>query len=176
MNKFDLSQQISEAYTLFASDVKNLAYSNANLCINHNWSVNQNIDHINLSLTQLNKYFLLPKEKIQLIFGLTSKGDVTMATFTLKLNQTLKTGIKSTITFTPDFSSKNTQDLILKGQVIISDMVKALMLWSDEDLDTYNCPHPVLGKISAREMLFFTIYHIRHHHSTTKELILNNFS
>lgn len=176
MNKFDLSQQISEAYTLFASDVKNLAYADANLCINHKWSVNQNIDHINLSLTQLNKYFLLPKERIQSVLGLKSKAVVTMATFTLKLNQTLKTGVKSIKTFTPDFSSKNTKVLILKGQEIISDMVKALMLWTDEDLDTYNCPHPVLGKISAREMLYFTIYHIRHHHVTTKELILNNFS
>jgi hypothetical protein len=176
MNKFDLSQQISEAYTLFTSDVKNLAYADANLCINHKWSVNQNIDHINLSLTQLNKYFLLPKGRIQSVFGRSNKTEVTMAAFILKLKQTLKTGVKSTLTFTPNFSPKNTQDLILQGQQIINEMVKALMLWTDEDLDTYNCPHPVLGNVSAREMLYFSSYHIKHHNKTVKQIILlNNF-
>ncbi len=31
--------------------------------------------------------------------------------------------------------------------------------WSEADLDTHQFPHPALGLITARETLFFTIYH-----------------
>jgi len=35
--------------------------------------------------------------------------------------------------------------------------------WKDEDLDKYLMPHPLLGKLMIREMLFFTLYHTWHH-------------
>ena len=34
---------------------------------------------------------------------------------------------------------------------------------SEEDLDYYVLPHPLLGKLTLREMLYFTIYHVKHH-------------
>jgi hypothetical protein len=35
--------------------------------------------------------------------------------------------------------------------------------WSEDDLDNHRLPHPLLGKLTVREMLFFTLYHIQHH-------------
>ena len=35
--------------------------------------------------------------------------------------------------------------------------------WNDRQLDRYRIPHPLLGKLSVREMLFFTLYHNAHH-------------
>lgn len=35
--------------------------------------------------------------------------------------------------------------------------------WRENALDTYRLPHPLLGKMSVREMLFFTHYHDGHH-------------
>ena len=32
-----------------------------------------------------------------------------------------------------------------------------------KQLDHYLLPHPLLGKITLREMLFFSAYHIQHH-------------
>jgi len=26
-------------------------------------------------------------------------------------------------------------------------------------------PHPLLGKVTVREMLYFTIHHVQHHHA-----------
>jgi hypothetical protein len=39
------------------------------------------------------------------------------------------------------------------------DLVKALRRWSEKGLDKYRLPHPLLGKLTVREMLFFTHYH-----------------
>jgi len=33
----------------------------------------------------------------------------------------------------------------------------------EDDLDRVMLPHPLLGKLTLREMLFFTIYHVEHH-------------
>ena len=35
--------------------------------------------------------------------------------------------------------------------------------WTQERLDSVQLTHPLLGQISAREMLFFTVYHNLHH-------------
>ena len=37
--------------------------------------------------------------------------------------------------------------------------------WSDADLDSVLLPHPLLGKVTVREMLYFTIHHVQHHHA-----------
>ncbi len=35
--------------------------------------------------------------------------------------------------------------------------------WSEAALDRYRLPHPVLGKLTVREMLLFSVYHAAHH-------------
>lgn len=40
---------------------------------------------------------------------------------------------------------------------------KAITPWSESKLDRLQLPHPLLGKLTVREMLFFTLYHQRHH-------------
>ena len=45
---------------------------------------------------------------------------------------------------------------------------KALEPWNEKHLDTIRLPHPLLGKISAREMIYFTVYHSEHHVAATK--------
>lgn len=39
----------------------------------------------------------------------------------------------------------------------------AIHRWTEQDLDRYRLPHPALGKMTVREVLFFTVYHNAHH-------------
>ena len=41
--------------------------------------------------------------------------------------------------------------------------------WDDKQLDKYLAPHPLLGKITLRELSYFTIYHTEHHLLIIKE-------
>jgi hypothetical protein len=45
----------------------------------------------------------------------------------------------------------------------VDDLRAALARWPERALDTRRLPHPLLGSITVREMLFFTLYHNRHH-------------
>jgi len=41
--------------------------------------------------------------------------------------------------------------------------------WKEPQLDQYIAPHPLLGKITLRELCYFTIYHTKHHLNIIKE-------
>lgn len=58
--------------------------------------------------------------------------------------------------------------LLARWQRVNSRLVAALERWSDRNLDRIQLPHPILGKITAREMVFFTIYHGHHHIAAAK--------
>lgn len=44
----------------------------------------------------------------------------------------------------------------------------AVERWNEKALDRYRMPHPLLGKLTVREMLFFTLYHGVHHARITE--------
>ena len=45
----------------------------------------------------------------------------------------------------------------------VTTLAASIARWPERALDTARLPHPLLGPITVREMLFFTIYHNRHH-------------
>jgi nitrate/nitrite-specific signal transduction histidine kinase len=47
----------------------------------------------------------------------------------------------------------------------------ALEGFSEEHLETLGMPHPLLGIISSREMVFFIVYHNTHHQNGIKKMI-----
>jgi hypothetical protein len=47
--------------------------------------------------------------------------------------------------------------------VAVNDLVKHARRLSEGSLDRYQVPHPLLGKLTLREMLFFMLYHNLHH-------------
>ncbi|MEM7345049.1 MAG: DinB family protein [Chloroflexota bacterium] len=48
---------------------------------------------------------------------------------------------------------------------------KALTKWSEDDLEGYQLPHPLLGDLTMREILFFTLYHNLHHVNDVQRLL-----
>ena len=65
-----------------------------------------------------------------------------------------------------------------KGKLIqslnteVQQLTKRLNNISESDLDVIILPHPLLGKLTLREMLYFTIYHAEHHTSSVKKGLL----
>ncbi|MES2882718.1 MAG: DinB family protein, partial [Bacteroidota bacterium] len=60
------------------------------------------------------------------------------------------------------YAAKKTT-LLSKYQNQKQKLVSKIKNTSEKDLDLYILPHPLLGKITLREMLFFTVYHNEHH-------------
>jgi hypothetical protein len=45
--------------------------------------------------------------------------------------------------------------------------------FTEEELDKYILPHPLLGKLTIREMMYFTIYHVLHHQMMTERDLMS---
>ena len=46
-------------------------------------------------------------------------------------------------------------------------LVRRLDRFSEAELDTLLLPHPLMGKLTLREMLYFTLHHVDQHHAIT---------
>ena len=67
--------------------------------------------------------------------------------------------------FSADINRMFTKPEILSRFQKECEDIKVITLeWSEEDLSSYVIPHPILGKFSVREMLYFTIFHTTHHY------------
>lgn len=55
------------------------------------------------------------------------------------------------------------QEIVAVYERSMTDWIAASQRWSERELDRACLPHPLLGKLTVREMLFFTLYHNAHH-------------
>ena len=78
----------------------------------------------------------------------------------MKNNKDLDSWLKTEI------KAFNSGERITKGEKInqrVKKMSKKIEKWSEEQLDEFVLPHPLLGKVTTREMLYFTIHHAGDH-------------
>jgi hypothetical protein len=98
------------------------------------------------------------------MFGNANRPSKTYDELVEKYNSKLLIGGRASGPFVPKTISFEQKELLLEKyykhkEKLISKITKI----SEEDLDKYILPHPLLGKITLREMLFFTIHHNVHH-------------
>jgi hypothetical protein len=60
-------------------------------------------------------------------------------------------------------SDTNKQAVITEFSRANQQFLAALKTWDDPTLDQYAMPHPLLGLLSAREMMYECHYHNQHH-------------
>ncbi|MBN8578769.1 MAG: DinB family protein [Cytophagales bacterium] len=51
----------------------------------------------------------------------------------------------------------------------VTKLASKLNRFSEAELDLYILPHPLLGKLTLREMIYFTCYHVQHHQELVKQ-------
>lgn len=128
------------------------------------WNTAEIIDHLSLSFGITAIGFASPKFLLKAIGGQLDRNkrnyDEVVFQYQVKLNE----GAKAPLPYLPKIS-------LLKNRVVLENfwffnknaMLKSIASWNDADLDDFVLPHPLLGKTTLREMLYFTIYHCRHH-------------
>ena len=128
------------------------------------WSPGQNLDHLIRSIKPLVIAYGLPKFMLKWIFGKANRPSKSFEALVEKYKLKLLAGGTASARFQPQaITFDDKEKLIKKYYILKTHLVKKINHWQEADLDNYILPHPLLGKLTLREMLFFTIYHNEHH-------------
>src|SRR5690554_638154 len=130
------------------------------------WTAGQQLSHAYLCLLPLPKSLAL-KEYILQKFG---KIDRLAWDYDTVMEQYMKTSRKAPERFLPEhIGPEQKTKLTADFQEILSAIQQSLDGFTEEDLDTFVLPHPILGNLTIREMFYLMTYHPIHHLKQTQQ-------
>jgi hypothetical protein len=135
------------------------------------WSIAQNVDHIIISTRQTKLAYLLPKFIVRLYTGKPNRPSRSYDELVKKYHAKLEAGGKASGVFIPKIIQGGSKEKLMNDWMKISAAYIHTLdkKWKDDKLDNYLAPHPLLGKITLRELCYFTIYHTEHHLNIIKQ-------
>jgi DinB superfamily len=164
MKKSELQERLKANHCSFTNFLRNLSDVIANHSMPGKWTPIQQLSHIEKSVAPVKLAVSLPKFMLSMIFGKANRPSRSYDELIIKYKTKLQEGGKSTTRFLPDTTCDRIklQDAVDRHVSVLS---AKLERFSENELDKFILPHPLLGKLTLREMLYFTIYHVEHHHS-----------
>lgn len=169
MNKDKILTELRERHKSFTGYIQSLNEKDFTFSKDAKWTAGQQLDHVYRSISPLALAFTLPKFVPGLLFGKANRPSKTYDEVVNKYKDKLANGGVATGQFVPPaiaFSSK--EKLLKQTNTKVESLCKKVNSFSEKQLDEYILPHPLLGKLTVREMLYFTIYHVEHHLMITK--------
>ena len=133
------------------------------------WSASDNVDHLIKAHKPVAKALKLPKITLRAMFGKPDKASMTYEALCQIYRDELAKGAQASGRYlpnqeNPDSNAETKQrELLEQFSKVSTELVLAIEKWEEKELDDYLLPHPILGKLTIREIIFFTIYHnLRH--------------
>lgn len=135
------------------------------------WTPGQQFQHVYLTLLPFPK--VLPsKEYILQKFG---KIDRPIWNYDTVIENYFKTSRQAPQQYLPEQVSPEERAVITDNlQEILLTIQQLLEHYSEEELDTLVIPHPLLGKLTIREMFYLMTYHATHHLEQTQLNLKHN--
>lgn len=158
-------EQLMQQYVSFVDSVMQLTGAQFSESPNSKWNAGQTLDHLCRSVSALRNGMQLPRFIFSFLFGKAGRSSCTYDELVAAYIKKLDEGGRAHGRYLPqsipfEMRRVKTASLIKAARSIC----RSLALYNEQQLDRYILPHPLLGKISIREMMYFTIYHAEHHH------------
>jgi DinB superfamily len=130
------------------------------------WSIAENVQHLIVSTNTSSLAWLLPKFLVQWIGGMPNRPSMYYEELVTKYKNKLAQGGAASGRFIPKplKISFGKQQLMHNWERAAQKFISTLQKnRTENDLDKYLVKHPLLGRITLRELCYFTIYHTQHH-------------
>lgn len=164
MNKSEIQQQLRESHARFIKQIVGLSDQDFLRSSNGKWTAGQQLEHIIKSVRPVTLAFSLPRFMLKIAFGKANRPSRSYDGLVEKYQAKLAQGGKAPGRFVPNTVVVADRDkLSRKLQALIDSLISQFDSFSEEQLDLLILPHPLMGKLTLREMLYFTIYHVGHH-------------
>jgi len=135
--------------------------------IGSSWSPADTVRHLTKSTRPVVQALAKPKLLLWMAFGRSKRPSVGYEELTSRYREALAAGGQAG-PFAPSNHAESDPEAWRKSILaayarVQQELRAATERWSEASLDKLQLPHPLLGKLTVREMLFFTLYHQRHH-------------
>ena len=117
------------------------------------------------SAKPLRKALAYPKFVIRMVAGKPNRESRSFEGVKERYFEKLTQGGSASGKFIPPPVSHSQKEKLLAAYMREGDRMAANIRkrWNEQSLDKYLLPHPLLGKVTVREMMFFTVFHTDHH-------------
>lgn len=171
MTKQAIIQDLQQQHDTFLEYMTNLTEADFMFSLDdEKWTAGQEIDHIIKSTSPLILAFKLPKMAMKMQFGTANRPSRSYEGVVNRYHEKLANlqGFVPPKRFAPPTVAFQEREKIChKLRDNVEKLSKLISRQSEEDLDKYILPHPLLGKLTLREMLYFTCYHVGHHQANS---------
>ncbi|MES2394669.1 MAG: DinB family protein [Bacteroidota bacterium] len=168
MTKQEIINKLLKKHIDFIELIKGLSDKDFMFSFENKWTAGQQLDHIVRSVSPLKMAFSLPKFAIRMLFGKANRPSKNYDDLVKKYMLKLETGGVATGSFVPQTIGLDKKEQLTNSLlIVVKDLSKKIDKYSEAELDEYLLPHPLLGKLTIREMLFFTIHHVEQHQKIT---------
>ncbi|HQQ95846.1 MAG TPA: DinB family protein [Cyclobacteriaceae bacterium] len=133
------------------------------------WNAIQLMDHIRISVKPVRLALQLPKFVLR-VFGTANRSSRSYEALVERYQTKLREGGKAPGRFVPSAQSASPDRIARELIGLVKSISQSLESFTEAELDTYLLPHPLLGKLTLREMMYFTIYHVGHHEQQLKPI------
>ena len=132
------------------------------------WSPADHVRHLTKSMRALNRGLRLPRLVLRLRFGRARNPSRSYEAVMLAYRKRLETFDGRNNPFAPATSMGADPEawraeVMRFHEIAVQELARHTRQLSEPALDRYQVPHPLLGMLTLREMLFFMVYHNLHH-------------
>ena len=164
MTKQEIQSSLHICHHVFLEYINGLSDEDYLFCLPHKWSAGQQLDHIYRSVQPLTLALFVPTWMLKLWIGKANRISKSYEDLVSKYQTKLSEGGAAFGRFLPEKCSLDKKKILVdKLTKVVKILTGRLEKYSESDLDRLILPHPLLGKITLREMIYFTIYHVQHH-------------
>ncbi len=129
------------------------------------WNALQQVDHLIKSVAPVNMAFGLPSFILSWKFGKANRPSRTYDALVDRYHIKLQAGGRASAPFVPApaIAVADKERLLQQLNKLTNKLARKTYRYKEFALDKYILPHPLLGMITLREMIYFTAYHASHH-------------
>lgn len=140
------------------------------------WSPAEVLQHLTKCIIPLALAMKMPRPVLGLVFGKHHKISRRFDEISKIYAEKLAAGAESPWIFRPSSKEESGEEpeqqrlqVLKKWEKAAERLLSVVKQWDEQNLDRYRLPHPILGKLTVREMMLFTLYHNAHHLKSVKQ-------